>query len=358
MMTMMGLRQHGLVHKRLFLTLRRQPRPISIPQNRQISLFRRHLGQDCHFLTQAIGGTSRTSTRFFSSTSTDTLLATAASSHVPIEPMSWYNPAQYLMDIAHLVHDSTGWPYAACIVFITAIGRMALFPLMVSSQRVRVKREDIQNALVRFSKTKPSKQAVQAKQKALRKQYGYHPSQLFTLPLANVALTMYMWFGMRWMGYYYPKEMSTGGVLWFTDLASSDPLMLLPILSGTCSILLFEVGTEIREMSKKQRLLGRVVAVSFVPILFYAPASVHLFWTSNWMMSAIQDVVLSQPAVREKLGLVRPSERIKDDTIVFIKDVEKEESKSDKEEGEVVETVVIKPKSKKGQKKNRRPTRR
>lgn len=65
-------------------------------------------------------------------------------------------------------------------------------------------------------------------------------------------LTMYMWFRMRWIGYYYPKEMSAGGVFWLTDLARSDPLMLLPILSGTCSILVFEVRTEIREMSKKQ----------------------------------------------------------------------------------------------------------
>jgi membrane protein insertase Oxa1/YidC/SpoIIIJ len=130
---------------------------------------------------------------------------------------------------------------------------------------------------------------------------------------------MYMWFRMRWIGYYYPKEMSAGGVFWLTDLARSDPLMLLPILSGTCSILVFEVRTEIREMSKKQRLLERVVADSFVPILFYAPASVHIFWTSNWMISAIQNVVLSQPAVREGLGLVRPSERRKDYTIVFIK---------------------------------------
>lgn len=149
---------------------------------------------------------------------------------------------------------------------------------------------------------------------------------------------------MRWIGYYYPKEMSAGGVFWLTDLARSDPLMLLPILSGTCSILVFEVRTEIREMSKKQRLLERVVADSFVPILFYAPASVHIFWTSNWMISAIQNVVLSQPAVREGLGLVRPSERRKDYTIVFIKDVEKEETKSDKEVEEVGETVVAKPK--------------
>lgn len=62
------------------------------------------------------------------------------------------------------------------------------------------------------------------------------------------------------------------------------------------------------------------------------------------MISAIQNVVLSQPAVREGLGLVRPSERRKDYTIVFIKDVEKEETKSDKEVEEVGETVVPKPK--------------
>ena len=291
--------------------------------------------------------------------SSDSAAILATSTHVPTEQMMWYNPAQYVMDVAHIIHDTTGWPYATCIVIITAMGRSALFPLMVSSQRVAIKRHDIQNALQRFSKTKPTKQALEAKQKALRQHYGYHPSQHFTLPLANVALTCYMWFGLRWMGFYYPDELSTGGFLWFTDLTQSDPIHLLPILSGTASILMFEVGTDFREMSSRRKLFGRVVAFTLIPILMFASASVHIFWTSNWLMSALQDVIISQPAVRDKLGLVKAIER-KGDSIKFFKDAEKDENdKANNKEKEGVETVVIPRKVRKGVKqKKKKPVRR
>jgi len=348
----MSLRQPGLGHSRLFTALRSPGNNTNMHVNRQMSILslpRRHTyprvaRHHSHIISAA---------RCFSSSDASTSILATSSSHVPIEAMVWYNPAQYIMDVAHFIHDTTGWPYATCIVLITAMGRMALFPLMVSSQRVRIKGKDIQATLQRFFKTKPTKQALMAKRTALRQQYNYHPSQHFTLPLASVALTCYMWFGLRWMGYYYPVELSTGGLLWFTDLTKTDPLYLLPILSGTSSILMFEVGTDFREMSDRRKLFGRVVAFAFFPILMFAPASVHIFWTSNWLMSTAQDVAISQPTVRDKLGLVKPSER-ENKTIVFIKDIEK-----DDKEKQVEETVVVKPKMKKGPKqKKKRPARR
>jgi membrane protein insertase Oxa1/YidC/SpoIIIJ len=229
------------------------------------------------------------------------------------------------MDVAHLIHDMTGWSYAGVIVCVTAMGRFCLFPLMISSQRVDVKREKVEADLKRFKKTKPSKSAFEAKIKALRRQYGYHPSQKLTLPLASIALTAYMWFGLRWMGYYYPGELSTGGILWFVDLTQEDPLHLLPILSGTTSLLMFEVGADFRakNMTPRGKLFGRGLALTFIPILVFAPASVHIFWTSNWLISALQDVFISQPSVREKLGIQKAGEL--ETPIVFIKDVTKDE---------------------------------
>lgn len=351
---MLAMRLPGLGNRALLSSLKSYRNNDSVHVNRQMSILafsRRHPlprllarpHRSCTIITA--------SPRYFSS-HTD-ILATASASHVPVESIPWYNPAQHIMDVAHMIHDTTGSPYALCIVFITAMGRMALFPLMISSQRVRIKRGDIQDALKRFSKTKPTKQALLAKRNALRKQYGYHPSQHFTLPLSSLALTCYMWFGLRWMGYYYPDELSTGGLLWFTDLTQSDPLYLLPILSGTSSILMFEVGTDFKEMSDRRKLFGRVISVTIIPILMFAPASVHIFWTSNWLMSAVQDVVISQPYVRDKLGLLKASER-EDNSIVFIKDVQRDDSNE-----EVVEAVVVKPKGKRGSKQNKkRPARR
>lgn len=352
---MIRLQQPSFAHIVLATTLKRQRNDVRVPLNRHLSLLarssRRHpakLITTCHHshispTTRCFSSLNRDTADIPATSDTTDILAT--STHVPAEPMAWYNLSQYVMDMVHFFHDTTGWSYAACIVVVTTVGRSLLFPLVISSQRMRLKREDVQEALRKFAKAKPNKQAVEARQAQLRKQYNFHPTQLLTLPFANIALTCYMWFGLRWMGYYYPEELATGGILWFPDLTTSDPFFLLPFLSGTASFLMHELGVDHREMSKKQIYFGRAVSTMIFPFLFFAPASVNIFWASNWLMAALQDVAISQPAVRQQLGLVRKLERPDDKAIVFFKDVEKSNGE---DEEEVVE--VIKPKLKRSPK--------
>ena len=273
----------------------------------------------------------------------------ATSTHVPAHPISAYNLGQYAMNAVNLTHDLTGWNYVASIVAVTVVCRTALFPLIVQGQRVTVKREKVDADLKRFLQTNPSNSDLRAKKNALNNQYGYHPWQSLTLPFTNLGLTVYLWYGLRWMGYYYPTELSTGGILWFVDLTQPDPLYLLPIMSGTSCLLMFELGADFQSetMSPRRKLFGRGVALMLIPVLATAPASVHCFWTANWLMSAGQDVFVSQPAVREKLGIMTISER--DQPIVFVKDVAQKEKRTMREE-KVVETVVINHKVKKGPK--------
>jgi membrane protein insertase Oxa1/YidC/SpoIIIJ len=263
------------------------------------------------------------------------------------------------MDVAHVIHDMTGWPYAGVIVCITTMARMALFPLMISSQRVDVTQEKVQTDLERFKKSNPSNKALGAKLKSLRRQYGYHPWQRLTLPLTSLALTAYMWFGLRWMGYYYPEELSTGGILWFVDLTKEDPLHFLPILSGTTCLLMFEVGVDFKGqvMTPRRKLIGRGFALIVMPFLAFSPASIHIFWTSNWLLSALQDVFISQPAVRDKLGIAKANER--ETPIVFIKDVIKDEVVTKQNEGDetTVETSVAYRKISKGSKNKKKKRR-
>jgi membrane protein insertase Oxa1/YidC/SpoIIIJ len=150
------------------------------------------------------------------------------------------------------------------------------------------------------------------------------------------------------MGCYYPDELSTGGILWFVDLTREDPLHLLPILSGTASLLVFEVGADFGQnsnsnMTPRRKLFGRGVALAFIPLFMFSPASVHIFWTSNWLLSALQDVLISQPAVQNKLGIQRTSGELTTTPIVFIKDVtnEKENQQQDGEESLADTTTIV-----------------
>jgi membrane protein insertase Oxa1/YidC/SpoIIIJ len=159
-----------------------------------------------------------------------------------------------------------------------------------------------------------------------------------------------MFFGLRWMGHYYPDELSTGGILWFVDLTQADSLHLLPILSGTTSLLMFEVGADFRgqNVTPRRKLFGRVLALTFIPILMFSPSSIHIFWTSNWLLSALQDVFISQPAVRNKLGIQKTDELAT--PIVFIKDVTKKGEAIQEKGGEeaLADAVVFHRKINKG----------
>lgn len=289
--------------------------------------------------------------RCFSTSNNTAIVAT--SQHVPIEPFTWYNPLQYLMEVVHTIHDVTGLPYAGCILGVTALGRIALFPLMIFTQRFQIRQEEAQSELSKFQKKRPSKTAFEAKKKALMKQYDYEPLQRYTLPAANIALTLYMWLGLRSMGDYFPAEFSTGGILWFTDLTQTDPSNTLPILSGVVSVLVTEMGTDFRQsMSPRRKLVRRVITAVMIPIFFTLPASVHLFWTTTWLISGVQDVVVSQPAVREKLGIARPNEERPVKPVVFIQEMtngKRPEQRSD-EKVETVSAGRIKTRTKKHKK--------
>jgi membrane protein insertase Oxa1/YidC/SpoIIIJ len=121
---------------------------------------------------------------------------------------------------------------------------------------------------------------------------------------------------------------------------------------------MFEVGADFRGqvMTPRRKLFGRGLALTFIPVLWFSPASVHIFWTSNFSMSALQDVLISQPAVRDKLGIAKAGEL--ETPIVFIKDVTRDEiTKPNGGDEMSVETSVVNRKIHKGSKNKKKKRR-
>ncbi|KAF9363186.1 Cytochrome c oxidase assembly protein cox18, mitochondrial [Mortierella sp. NVP85] len=161
--------------------------------------------------------------------------------------------------------------------------------------------------------------AYRAKVKELYSANRCNPRVSFVLPWVQIPLFITMSLTIRGMaGYPLPflgdsslaaePGFTEGGVLWFPDLAASDPTWIMPIAVGAVNLLNIELNG--RMMSKTPtrnqvifRNFFRVLAVSMIPIAHEAPMAICLYWLSSGSYSVIQNVAFRVPAVRQWLKL-------------------------------------------------------
>jgi len=65
---------------------------------------------------------------------------------------------------------------------------------------------------------------------------------LYIAPQGPIFVCMFL--GLKRMAQETPISLHNEGILWFTDLAVSDPMLRLPILAAIGQILTFELGAD------------------------------------------------------------------------------------------------------------------
>ena len=84
---------------------------------------------------------------------------------------------------------------------------------------------------------------------------------------------MSMFFALRKIPEVYPDEMATGGILWFQNLAASDPYLILPLISAGSFLLMIESTKETMMASNAEQGL-------YIASKFFEPfrlSHVHIF---------------------------------------------------------------------------------
>lgn len=149
----------------------------------------------------------------------------AAENAVAWEP-TWYNLADQAILAVKGFHDLSGIEYGWSIVGVTLIMRLALFPLMVSSQRTASRMAHLQPELTQMKQryesigtpTRQDQVQFSNQMKSLFKRYKVSPIGAIKAPLVQFPLFMGMFFGLKKMPGIYHDELATGGMLWFPDL--------------------------------------------------------------------------------------------------------------------------------------------
>ncbi|KAJ1892122.1 hypothetical protein LPJ81_005617, partial [Coemansia sp. IMI 209127] len=214
---------------------------------------------------------------------------------------------EYFLEIAYV---TTGLPWWATIALVTVGVRTALFPLIVFSQRDLVKVNNVKPEIERLKSKLDSAQArgdtIQSIQKSnelatFYKSRGLRPFRAMVGNLAIVPFMLLMFLALRDLAHIPIAHMSSGGILWFVDLASADPYYVLPVISCIGMMGSMELQTKLNSSMASQpgmKIMMRCMGVLAIFFTYALPANVFVFWVTNNICSIIQTLLLHNPAFR------------------------------------------------------------
>lgn len=160
------------------------------------------------------------------------------------------NPATIFAHALENIHSFSelGWP--ATIVSFTLGMRMLIFPAFVKQTKATIMasnlKDDVNSYQTRIQNFRANNQFLEAKQE-LQEMYTFlrknncHPIRTIVLSLLPVPLFMSTFFSLRNMARQPIESFINGGTGWFMNLAESDPLFILPMLSCVSLLASFEV---------------------------------------------------------------------------------------------------------------------
>ncbi|KAI9351136.1 60Kd inner membrane protein-domain-containing protein [Zopfochytrium polystomum] len=226
-----------------------------------------------------------------------------------------WTPVGLIEATLELVHVSTGLPWWGTIVATTVLARILLFPVVVKTQTVGAKMQNLRPVLgpLQEKMTQAHKAGNHAEAKRLVTQLsatykanGMNPlSGLWGLTQAPVFMSFF--FGLRAMAELPVPGFETGGILWFKDLTVADPTYLLPIVATTTMLVVLEAGMAAQASSGSQartmKNVFRFMTVIFIPLMASMPAGVFMYWVSSNFFTLLQFWILRQPTVRGWLNI-------------------------------------------------------
>lgn len=141
-----------------------------------------------------------------------------------------------------------GWP--ATIVSFTLGIRLLIFPAFVKQTKATIMannlKDEVNSFQTRIQNFRSKNQFPEARHE-LQEMYNFlrqnncHPIRTIVLSLLPVPLFMSTFFALRNMARQPIESFITGGAGWFLNLAESDPLFILPVLSCASLLASFEV---------------------------------------------------------------------------------------------------------------------
>ena len=201
-----------------------------------------------------------------------------------------------LLDFLHKLVGNWG----IAIIFLVIIVRVVLFPLtfkgMVSMYKLKELAPKMKELQLKY---KNDPQKLQMHMMKLYKEHGANPLG-GCLPL---ILQIPVFYGIYKL-LLYSIELKGAHFLWIKDLSSMDPYFVLPVLMGI-TMYLHQRLTPTNFQDKMQEKIFKFLPLIFTFMMATFPAGLVLYWTTNNILSILQQVIINKIMEAKKLSKVK-----------------------------------------------------
>ncbi|MEZ4441473.1 MAG: membrane protein insertase YidC [Polyangiaceae bacterium] len=192
---------------------------------------------------------------------------------------------QYLYVLYGLIGT---WGVAICLMTITV--KVVLFPLSIAQ---------IKSSMA-MRKLKPQMDEINEKYKDDATQRGVAMQELWrqnnvTNPMLGclpVLLQMPVWFAL-YTALQTAVELYHTKFLWFTDLSSSDPYYVLPLLLGGSSFLQQQL-MPMQGDAMQQKMMKFLMPAMFTAFMFFLPAGLGIYFLTNTWLGIVQQLAVER----------------------------------------------------------------
>jgi YidC/Oxa1 family membrane protein insertase len=222
---------------------------------------------------------------------------------------SWW-PNGLVQSALESIHVGLDVPWWTAIV-VTTIGlRIIMFPISVLAQRHTAHMHNhmpvIKALEEKWTKSRSSGNPLEAartgsKYMEYMKTNKVNPMRSMMFPFAQVPVFLSVFIGIRQMANLPVESMTTGGLLWFTDLTITDPYYALPVLTCVTFLATMELGVDgvrAASLSTTARYVMRAMPVIMLPFIINFPSAMLCYWFTSNVVSLFQVLFLKIGAVK------------------------------------------------------------
>ncbi|CAN5741663.1 hypothetical protein BH20ACT11_BH20ACT11_15460 [soil metagenome] len=199
-------------------------------------------------------------------------------------------------------HYSLGLEWWLAIVLLTLVVRSLLFPLTVKQVRnmrqVQSLKPELDKLKAKYSGNTRKQREEQTK---LYQERGINPLGGCLPLLVQMPIFIGIFYVIRKFGGFEgglgsgtvsasEPSFKEGGLLWFTDLSSSDGTLILPLLAAATMLASMEITN--KSMEPQQRWLMRLLPVGFAFFTYWFPAGMFVYWITSNLVTLTQNYVI------------------------------------------------------------------
>lgn len=229
-----------------------------------------------------------------------------------------WTPVGLVQHCLEYLHVSLDVPWWGAILIGTIVVRVAMFPLVILSQRntalMNNNLPEIQTLQLKMTQARQTGNQLEAARYAqemmvFMKDKGLNPLKNVLVPLAQAPLFVSFFMGLRGMANCPVESLTTGGLWWFMDLTVPDQYFLLPLLTSATMWATIELGVDGGRLDAQNmqmmRYFLRAIPLVMIPFTINFPGAILVYWCSSNFISLLQVGFLKVPGIREYFKIPR-----------------------------------------------------